>query len=360
MKAISLSQTAKWTLIAHCEIFSSLSSEKILQLIDSFSEIRFKPGQIIVQEGGPGDTLFLLAAGAVATLKDMGGGQRELLQIKPGDCFGEIAVITQSTRSATIKALSDTTCLAIKADDFYRLLENEPRLARSLLAMLSKRLKSSEQIASHHILNAYESLIFSLSDLTESRDPETGSHLNRVRDYCIFLAQEAAGRDCFEGRITPSFFECIAIASPLHDIGKVAIPDCILLKPGKLTAAEFEVMKTHTWLGASSMLKVVEHCDYPAFTMGYNIIHYHHERYDGKGYPAGLTGKAIPLEARIMALADVYDALLSKRPYKEPFTYEETWRIIEQEKGRQFDPDLVEVAIKRSSEFNNMHAHCLD
>lgn len=360
MKNRVLTADTKYFYVRNCSIFKTISSEKLQQVLDIFVEVHFPPGTTIVREGEPGDTLFLLIKGDLVTMKHMGKGERELLPVAPGECFGEIAIITHQNRSATIKALSDTTCLAMSSVDFHQLLADEPQLYHALLCLLSTRLQLTEYAASRNLLSSYESLIFSLSDLTESRDPETGSHINRVREYCLYLTKEIAGHSGFADEITPLFFESISVAAPLHDIGKVAIPDHILLKPGKLTREEFDVMKTHTWIGASTLLNVIEQCDYPIFKLGYNIIHYHHERYNGTGYPAGLRGVEIPLEARIMAVADVYDALLSRRPYKEPFTYEQTWKIIAEEKGKQFDPELVEVALKKSDELNRIHTHYRD
>jgi len=356
----TISADIKYGYVKNCCIFKTLPPERLQQVVDKLAEVHFAPGEEIVREGELGDRLFLLIKGDLATLKNMGEGQRELLPIAPGECFGEIAVITRGTRSATIKAQSSVTCLEMCAADFFQLLEEEPQLSQSLLFLLSQRLQLSEQAANRHLLSSYETLVFSLSDLTESRDPETGSHLNRVRDYCLYLAKEMANHPRYAGEITPLFFESIAVAAPLHDIGKVAIPDHILLKPGKLSPDEFAVMKTHTWMGANTLLKVVEQCNFPVFQVGYNIIHYHHERYDGTGYPAGLRRDEIPLEARIMALADVFDALLSRRPYKEPFTYEETWQIIAQEKGRHFDPDLVDAALRKRNKLNEIHRHYRD
>jgi putative two-component system response regulator len=200
--------------------------------------------------------------------------------------------------------------------------------------------------------------IFALSNLAESRDPETGEHLARVREYCRVLAQElgTTSKKCARV-ITPAYVENLFTASPLHDIGKVGIPDHVLRKPGRLTEDEFEVMKTHTTLGAAT-LRAVD-AEYPGngfIQMGIEIVESHHEKWDGSGYPHGLAGESIPLSARIMALADVYDALRSKRCYKERFSHEKSRGIILEQRGRHFDPDLVDCFLRREAEFEAIWA----
>lgn len=183
--------------------------------------------------------------------------------------------------------------------------------------------------------------IFALSKLAESRDPETGAHLERLREFSRILAIEMRDRGCSE--IDDTFVENIFAASPLHDIGKVGIPDHILLKPGKLTQDEFEVMKTHTSMGADTLMAVdATHPGNTLIVMGIEIAQCHHEKWNGSGYPLGLQGKDIPLAARILALADVYDALRSNRVYKEGFSHEKAKGIITESKGTHFDPEVVD------------------
>ena len=186
--------------------------------------------------------------------------------------------------------------------------------------------------------------IFALSKLAESRDDDTGQHLERVRTFCKLLADRLGQAKELLGQIAPGFVDTIYYASPLHDIGKVAIPDRILLKPGKLTKDEFETMKTHTTLGAKTLEAVAwEHPGNAFIEMGIQIARSHHERWDGNGYPDGLQGEQIPLPARIMAVADVYDALRSQRCYKPPFPHEKSSAIIISDSGSHFDPAVVEV-----------------
>jgi len=194
--------------------------------------------------------------------------------------------------------------------------------------------------------------IFAVSKLAESRDDETGWHIERTRNFCRKLAEQLYDNSSYAARLSPAFIENIYHASPLHDIGKVGITDNILLKPGKLTAEEFEIMKSHTVIGAGTLQTV--HSKYPnnAFLgVGIDIARSHHEKWDGSGYPDGLVGEQIPLSARIMAIADVYDALRSKRPYKEPFSHEKSYGIIIEGAGRHFDPVVVEAFMALETEF---------
>jgi|GEM_PF-182995 len=196
------------------------------------------------------------------------------------------------------------------------------------------------------------STIYALVKLAESRDDETGDHIGRTAAYCKFLAEKLLERGEYPDVVNPEFVEAITNASPLHDIGKVGIPDAILLKPGKLTPEEFEIMKTHVTVGHKTLASVQEQCGVNAFLQtGMEITLCHHEKWDGSGYPNGLKGEAIPLSARIMALADVYDALRSKRVYKDGFSHEESVEIIRRESGRHFDPHLVELFLQHHQEF---------
>jgi len=194
--------------------------------------------------------------------------------------------------------------------------------------------------------------IFAVAKLAEQRDGDTGAHLERVREYCRILALQLRDDSPYTSYITPEFIECIQHAAPLHDVGKVAIPDHILLKAGTLSKEEFEIMKTHAILGADNMQMVFNNYSSNAFVgMGIEISLYHHERWDGTGYPDRLIGKNIPLSARIMALADVYDALSSDRCYRKALPHEEVKAMIVEESGQHFDPEIVKAFLNVEAEF---------
>jgi putative two-component system response regulator len=186
--------------------------------------------------------------------------------------------------------------------------------------------------------------IFALAKLAEARDDDTGRHLERVQTWCRLLAIRCGEQPAHRAETDAVFTENIVHASPLHDIGKVGIRDAVLLKPGKLTPEEFEEMKAHTTLGARTLEAVQGNYPNNAFIrMGIEIARWHHEKWNGKGYPDGLSGTAIPLSARIMALADVYDALRSNRCYSPAMSHEKSREIIFEGCGSHFDPDVVEA-----------------
>lgn len=205
------------------------------------------------------------------------------------------------------------------------------------------------------LTEAQYSMIYSLVKLAESRDDNTGVHIKRVALFCRLLAEKLKNNPKYKGYINEDYIENIYRASPLHDIGKVGIPDNILLKPGKLTEEEYEVMKTHTTIGANTLLEVKEkYPDNRLLEMGICITNYHHERWDGNGYPEGLKGADIPLSARITAVADVYDALRSKRVYKDAYSHQKAVEIIKEGRGTQFDPDIVDAFLENEAEFDKL------
>lgn len=187
--------------------------------------------------------------------------------------------------------------------------------------------------------------IYVMVSLAEFRDECTGYHLQRTQEYVRLLAQELArSKPQYTQELTPMLIARMAKSAPLHDIGKIAIPDHILLKPGKLSPEEFETMKTHAQRGFEMLQRASTHMgERGAFlAQAQEIARSHHERWDGLGYPQGLVGSAIPLAARLMAVADVFDALLARRPYKEPMTVTQAAALIVQGRARQFDPDIVD------------------
>jgi response regulator RpfG family c-di-GMP phosphodiesterase len=210
------------------------------------------------------------------------------------------------------------------------------------------------------LVHARNALVLALAEIVNYRDMETGSHLLRLQHYSSLLAREAQKLPSFASQIDDHFVEMLACCAPLHDIGKVGLPDNVLLKPGKLTPEERLVMQTHTVMGADTLSKVAQkHGFARAFLhMGIEISRHHHERFDGTGYPDRLSGDSIPLAARIVALADVYDALRSPRVYKPAFTHEKTLNIMAQECAGQFDPALFCVFGRCAAEFAQIYRNC--
>ncbi|NUM54728.1 MAG: two-component system response regulator [Candidatus Hydrogenedentes bacterium] len=222
-----------------------------------------------------------------------------------------------------------------------------------------KRLEDDKQILearvherTAEVERTQQATVFGLARLAESRDPETGEHLERMRRYVREIAVEMATWAKYDRVIDSGFVETLYYSSPLHDIGKVGIPDAILLKPGKLSPEEFDIMKTHALIGGDTLKDADEEAGGNSFlAMGRDIAYYHHEKWDGSGYPHGMLGPDIPLPARIVALGDAYDAMTTKRPYKEPFSHEKTRQIILDAAGQHFDPEVVEAFLKREQRF---------
>lgn len=211
----------------------------------------------------------------------------------------------------------------------------------------TKRKQDLLNARNHDLDKTREAVINSMAILSEFRDRETGEHITRTRLYVRLLLDKIPYKLPFSRRA----ISLIANSAVLHDIGKVGIPDHILLKKGKLTEDEFEVMKTHTTLGANAIMRTQRTMEKDTLLMfAKEIAEFHHERWDGKGYPFGLSGDEIPLTARVMALADVYDALRSERPYKEPYTHEDSLDIIRKGAGTQFDPLLTGIFLANQHE----------
>lgn len=211
----------------------------------------------------------------------------------------------------------------------------------------------SELVANQEKLtNMQGHIISSLASLIESRDTETGDHVSRTAAFVETLARDARNDGVYSDALSDAFIDMIRMLAPMHDVGKIVVSDKILRKPGKLTEEEYEQMKQHTPAGGEIIREVLNGvADDEYISAAADIAACHHEKWNGKGYPKGLKGEEIPLSARIMAIADVFDALVSKRCYKEPIPADEAFRIIEEESGEHFDPKLVEVFLNHREDF---------
>jgi HD-GYP domain-containing protein (c-di-GMP phosphodiesterase class II) len=205
------------------------------------------------------------------------------------------------------------------------------------------------------VKDARTATVLGLAKLAEYRDRETGRHLERIREYCRIITAELARHPQYRGYITDAYIEDICLSSVLHDIGKVGIVDGILLKPGKLTPDEYEAIKRHTTLGGDTLRAVEAEIRGTSFlTLGKEVAYHHHERWDGRGYPQGMKGEQIPLSARVVAVADVYDAITSDRVYMRSRSHAEALRIIAEERGQQFDPDIVDAFLERAADIDRV------
>ncbi len=224
------------------------------------------------------------------------------------------------------------------------------------LTVLKYRLEEKKMLSGmRELLLTQDITIESMANLAEYRDPETGGHIKRTRRYVRLLAAHIKQLDKYKGFLNDANIDMLYKSAPLHDIGKVGIPDHILLKQGRLTEEEFEVMKTHTTIGRDVIESSVSKLGKKSFlTIAAEMAYSHQEKWDGSGYPQGLKGDGIPISGRLMALADVYDALISKRVYKPPFSHAKSVDIIKKARGTLFDPDMVDAFLEIHEEFRNI------
>jgi putative two-component system response regulator len=291
-------------------------------------------------------------------------GDEVCARLKADSRLKDIPVLFISAMTETsekIKAFAaggvDYVTKPFQFEEVFARVETHLRLRRLQLELEKHNLHLEDLVREKvaEISDSQIATIVALSKLTESRDDETGEHIERTQTFCRILTEELRRQPGYAGSIDEAFVENIYQASVLHDIGKVGIPDNILLKAGRLTLEEFEKMKTHTLIGARTLqIAFTQYPRNPLLKSGIAIARSHHEKWDGSGYPDGLAGEQIPLPARIMALADVYDALRSKRPYKPAFTHEKSVRIILEGVARHFDPAILEAFQVVEAEFDGI------
>lgn len=274
--------------------------------------------------------MLVLAVGLGLTVRLMSTDVQAMLADPKGVTFAEL-------RSGII-AVAGTTGLLILALSAAASVSLLRRYDASLVRV-NKQLEEEVTRRVRQALSTRHAMIFGLAKLADCRDTDTGSHLERISRYCAALAREL--RPEFP-EIDDAWIERLSLASALHDIGKVGIPDAVLLKPGPLTPDERRLMERHTIIGADTLIAIQRRLGHDDLvSMGLRITLEHHERYDGSGYPFGLAGEGITLAARIVALADVYDALTSKRVYKGAIAHDEVARQLRAASGTQFDPRVV-------------------
>jgi HD-GYP domain-containing protein (c-di-GMP phosphodiesterase class II) len=335
--------------LAQAPLFSDLPGDALAELAAAARRRRFAPGEIVLQEDGPGDALHIVRLGLLAVVRPSRDPGLVLNRMRPGEVFGEIAVLTESPRLASVVAIEASETLEVAKEDFDRVLAANPRATRRMLGSLARsltlakeevtrqnsRLEATVRERTADLRESQLEVVRRLSHAAESRDDHTGVHTSRMSRMCAELGR-AAG-------LPASQVELLLHAASMHDIGKIAIPDRVLLKQGPLEPDEWELMKSHTIVGA----EMLAGSSSPVVQMGEVIARAHHEKWDGTGYPVGLRGDDIPLVARICAVCDVFDALVSDRPYKAAWPVNQALGELKRLAGRHLDPRLVGLFIER-------------
>ncbi len=340
--------------LAASELLGVLPAEALDDLAKRAKIRNYEAGQVLFNEGDTGDSLHVCRKGSVriVRIKMEGKEPYNLETINPGEAFGELAVLDPAPRSATAIALDACETVEVWGRDLEAVLDGRPQLSRRMLGTLARSLtEAKEELAAQNnvldrrvrektrqLRETQLEVIRRLGRAAEFRDDDTGLHISRMSHLCVRLAQ-AAGLD-------QEACDLILHAAPMHDIGKIGIPDRVLLKPGKLDDEEWEIMKSHTLIGA----ELLSGSESPVMQLAQVIALNHHEKWDGRGYPNGIKEEEIPLEARIATVCDVFDALISERPYKKAWAVEDAKALIKEQAGRDFDPRLAGLFIDLGSE----------
>lgn len=322
-------------------LFAKLSDATLTRLAAQCPLTGIAEQEVLFRQGETGDALYVIISGQVEILQTPGEMAVRLSTLGAGEFFGEMALLDDEPRSATVRGLQDTLLLQVRKQDFLELLRDHPALFTDAMRVLSARLREmntqrltdllhekQELEKANALLRAnYQATLEALSTALDLRDQATQGHSQRVTAYTLLIGDAL--------HLSHEEREALRLGSLLHDIGKIGVPDAILHKPDTLTPGEWMEMKRHPEWGA----EIVEHIEF--LRVARDVVIAHHEKFDGTGYPRGLRGKTIPLGARIFAIADVFDALTTFRPYRMPMSYQDAVALIRDEAGTHFDPDVV-------------------
>jgi HD-GYP domain-containing protein (c-di-GMP phosphodiesterase class II) len=323
------------------QFFSAMSNRDLRMVARFVSTKKHGNGEIIIREGTAADTFYIIQRGKVAITKKFEGGEELVLAIqREGSFFGEMALLDQGPRSASAVSLESTILLEISRGDFAVLLKKAPRLAYAMMGELSARLRGTGSLLirelqrkNRELRQAYRDTVNAVVNTLEARDHYTRGHTERVTAMAVSIAKSiAAGRGLNEDDLFT-----IEIGALLHDVGKIGVPDAILSKPGPLEVREIVKIQEHPAQGKH----ILDDIGY--LEQALPCVLYHHERFDGQGYPEKIAGENIPLPGRIISVADAFDAMTSDRPYRKKMDYDSAFREIEKNAGKQFDPEIVKA-----------------
>jgi putative two-component system response regulator len=277
-------------------------------------------------------------------------GFEALRQLKADERFASIPVIFLTGFNDDA---AEVRGLELGAWDFITKPFSAPVLLNRIRTHLDIDDLLSERTAA--LIKLQNGIVYALADIVESRDNDTGGHIERTSVYMQMLIEAMLEKNVYAEELKGYNVDLLISSARLHDIGKIAIPDAILNKPGKLTPEEYDKMKTHAIEGEKIICKIIDRTGDAVFLQNAKLFStYHHERWDGAGYPYGLKGAEIPIQGRIMAIVDVYDALVSERPYKKPFSIDQALKIITDSAGTHFDPEIVNVFLSIRDKFDNI------
>jgi putative two-component system response regulator len=332
----------KNALLGKYKVFTIPSGKKLFEMLD-----RAAPDMILLDIEMP----------------DM-NGYEIIRRLKEDAATADIPVVFLTARSDSGSELEG---LSLGAIDYISKPFSPPLLLKRIeVHMLVEEQKHELENYNHNlqymveektktVLDLQNAILRTVAELVECRDDTTGGHIERTQNYLRILVDALAQDEMYKEEVSTWNIDFLLQSSQLHDVGKIAIKDSILQKPAKLTPEEFDEMKTHTSFGITVIEKIQENTSEATFLEYAKIFAgTHHEKWDGSGYPAGLKGNEIPLQGRIMAIADVYDALISERPYKKPFSHEEAVKIITNGSGSHFDPSLVKIFLAHEQDFKNI------
>ena len=320
--------------------FSGLSDYDLHQIDQITVEKSYAAGESIVEENEAAERFFIIEKGKIQIVKRFEDGTHLVLGVhSDGEFFGEMALLDEGPRSATVRAVDATSVLVIARQDFETLIYKSPVLAYSIMRELSSRLRETGALLISHLQRRNRELSQSYLDTVnivikavEARDSFTRGHTERVTELAKAIGTQM--------RLPEEQLFNLEIGSLLHDVGQISVPDAILQKPGPLEQEEYDRVKKHPEDGKNLVEPI------PYLEEAIPTILYHHERFDGSGYPKKLKGQQIPLAGRIIAVADVFDALTNERPYRDRLPTEKAVQMIKEGKGSKFDPVVVDVFLE--------------
>jgi HD-GYP domain-containing protein (c-di-GMP phosphodiesterase class II) len=332
-----VTELSKVERLKEISFFSGISEYDLHQIDQITTEKHYAAGESIVEENEIAERFFIIEKGKIQIIKRFEDGEQLVLGVhSDGEFFGEMALLDEGPRSATVRSVDATTVLEIARQDFETLIYKSPVLAYSIMRELSSRLRETAALLISHLQRRNRELSQSYLDTVnivmkavEARDSYTRGHSERVSALAKAIGNQM--------KLSEEQLFNLEIGSLLHDVGQISIPDAILQKPGPLEDDEYARVKRHPEDG-KKMVEPVSYLDEAIPT-----ILYHHERFDGSGYPEKLQGEQIPLSGRIIAVADVFDALTNDRPYRDRLPTQKAVQMIKDGKGSKFDPAVVDV-----------------